>query len=167
MLKAGLLESTKRGYFNITEIGLQVINKEPEKINIRFLEQFPKFVEFRKIKKEKKRKTPGEDESPPEEVIESSYQSIREDLASELLQSIKNCSPSFFERLVVDLLVKMGYGGTRKDAGQATRKTADGGIDGIIKEDRLGLDIVYIQAKKWENTVGRPEIQKFAGPYKE
>ena len=96
-------------------------------------------------------------------MIESAYQSIREDLASELLQSIKSCSPSFFERLVVDLLVKMGYGGTRKDAGQATRKTADGGIDGIIKEDRLGLDIVYIQAKRWENTVGRPEIQKFAG----
>ena len=163
MLKAGLLESKKRGYFNITDRGLQVINQEPEKINIRFLEEFPEFVEFRKIKKEKKKKTPGEDESPPEEVIESAYQSIREDLASELIQIIKSCSPSFFERLVVDLLVKMGYGGSRKDAGQATRKTADGGIDGIIKEDRLGLDILYIQAKRWENTVGRPEIQKFAG----
>ena len=163
MLKAGLLESTKRGYFNITERGLQVIKKEPEKINIRFLEQFPEFIEFRKKKKEKKKKTPGEEEIPPEEVIESAYQGIRVNLASDLLQSIKSCSPSFFERLVVDLLVKMGYGGTRKDASQATRKTADGGIDGIIKEDRLGLDILYIQAKRWENTVGRPEIQKFAG----
>jgi restriction system protein len=163
MLKAGLLESTKRGYFDITERGFQVIKQKPEKINVRFLEQFPEFIEFRKKKKEKKKKPPEDDESPPEEVIESAYQGIRENLASELIKIIKSCSPSFFERLVVDLLVKMGYGGTRKDAGQATRKTADGGIDGIIKEDRLGLDIVYIQAKRWENTVGRPEIQKFAG----
>ena len=163
MLKAGLLESTKRGYFNIAERGLKVLSEKPEKIDIRVLERFKEFVEFRKKKKERKKKTPVVDESLPEEVIESAYQSIREDLAFELLKSIKGCSPSFFERLVVDLLVKMGYGGTRKDAGQATRKTADGGIDGIIKEDRLGLDIVYIQAKRWENTVGRPEIQKFAG----
>lgn len=161
MFKAGLLESTKRGYFKITERGLKVLSEKPEKINIRFLEQFTEFVEFRKKKKEKE--TPGEEEFPPEEVIESAYQSIREDLVSELLQNIKKYSPTFFERLVVDLLVKMGDGGTKKDAGQATRKTADGGIDGIIKEDRLGLDIVYIQAKRWENTVGRPEVQKFAG----
>ena len=84
-------------------------------------------------------------------------------MAMELLQTVKSCSPAFFERLVIDLLVKMGYGGTRRDAGQALGRIGDGGIDGIIKEDRLGLDIVYIQAKRWDNSVGRPEIQKFAG----
>lgn len=84
-------------------------------------------------------------------------------MAAELLQIIKACSPSFFERLVIDLLVKMGYGGTRKDAGAAIGKSGDGGIDGIIKEDRLGLDAIYIQAKRWDSPVGRPEIQKFAG----
>lgn len=163
MLKAGLLESTKRGYFCITDRGLQILKENPEKIDIKLLERFPEFIEFRKRKKEIKKEAPLDEESPPEELIESAYQSIREDLASELLQNIKGCSPFFFERLVVDLLVKMGYGGTRKDAGQAIGKSGDEGIDGIIKEDRLGLDIVYIQAKRWGNTVGRPEIQKFAG----
>jgi len=95
--------------------------------------------------------------------IETAYQRVRQGLAAELLQTVKSCSPAFFERLVIDLLVKMGYGGTRRDAGQAIGRSGDGGIDGIIKEDRLGLDIVYIQAKRWDNTVGRPEIQKFAG----
>jgi len=99
----------------------------------------------------------------PEEEIESAYQGVRQELATELLQTIKSCSSTFFERLVVDVLVKMGYGGTRKDAGQAVGRSGDGGIDGIIKEDRLGLDIVYIQAKRWDGPVGRPEIQKFAG----
>lgn len=84
-------------------------------------------------------------------------------VSSELLHTVKQCPPEFFERLVVDVLIKMGYGGSRKEAGQAVGKTSDGGIDGIIKEDKLGLDIIYIQAKRWENTVGRPEIQKFAG----
>ena len=88
---------------------------------------------------------------------------MRADLADELLETVKSCSPAFFERLVVDLLVKMGYGGTRRDAGQALGRGGDGGIDGIIKQDRLGLDVVYIQAKRWEGNVGRPEIQKFVG----
>lgn len=160
--KAGLVESTKRGYFRITKRGLQALKEKPEKINLKFLEQFPGFIEFRKHKKEAKEKISVE-ESPPEELMESAYQRLREDLASELLQNIKSCSPSFFEKLVVDLLVKIGYGGTRKDAGQAIGRSGDGGIDGIIKEDRLGLDILYLQAKRWENSVGRPEIQKFAG----
>ena len=99
----------------------------------------------------------------PEEAIEAAYQNLRQTLADEVLQTVKSCSPSFFERLVIDVLVKMGYGGTRKDAGKAIGKSGDGGIDGIINEDRLGLDVIYIQAKKWENPVGRPEIQKFAG----
>jgi restriction system protein len=96
-------------------------------------------------------------------VIETACQEVRQELAVELLQMIKRQSPTFFERLVIDLLVKMGYGGTRKDAGRAIGRSGDGGIDGIIKEDRLGLDIVYVQAKRWDSLVGRPEIQKFAG----
>ena len=99
----------------------------------------------------------------PEEVIETAYQKVRQELATELLQVIKKHPPALFERLVIDLLIKMGYGGTRKDAGQAIGRSGDGGIDGIIKEDRLVLDIVYIQAKRWEGNVGSPEIQKFAG----
>jgi restriction system protein len=99
----------------------------------------------------------------PEELLEYSYQRIRQDLAQEMLNKVKESSPSFFERLVVELLVRMGYGGSRADAGKAVGKSGDEGIDGIIKEDRLGLDAIYIQAKKWEGTVGRPEIQKFVG----
>lgn len=96
-------------------------------------------------------------------MIENAYEKIRRDLATELLQRLKSSSPAFFERLVVEVIVKMGYGGTRQDAGKAIGKSGDGGIDGIIKEDKLGLDTIYIQAKRWENTVGRPEIQKFVG----
>jgi restriction system protein len=99
----------------------------------------------------------------PSELLEDAFQSIRQDLAEELLARLKVCSPGFFERLVVELLVKMGYGGSRKDAGEAVGHTGDEGIDGIIKEDRLGLDTIYIQAKRWERTVGRPDIHQFAG----
>lgn len=88
---------------------------------------------------------------------------MREALAQELLQQVKRCSPGFFEQLVIDLLVAMGYGGSRQDAAQAIGKPGDGGIDGLIKEDKLGLDVVYVQAKRWENTVGRPVVQAFAG----
>ena len=91
------------------------------------------------------------------------YQRVRKELEAELLEQIKAASPAFFERLVVDLLVAMGYGGSRQDAGRAIGKSGDGGIDGMIKEDKLGLDVIYIQAKRWEGVVGRPEIQKFAG----
>jgi restriction system protein len=106
---------------------------------------------------------PQTDESTPEEVLEDAYEKIRANLEAELLEQVKSCSPSFFEHLVVELLVKMGYGGTLRDAGQAIGRSGDGGIDGIIKEDRLGLDVVYIQAKRWDAGVGRPELQKFAG----
>lgn len=164
--KAGLLESPKRGYFRITDRGLSVLKQNPSKINNRFLRQFPEFVAFQKPAEEMavRQNAQTDNEQTPEEEIESVYQQLRKELASELLDTIKGCSATFFERLVVDLLVKMGYGGTRQDAGQAIGKSSDGGIDGIIKEDRLGLDIVYIQAKKWDGTsIGRPEIQKFAG----
>lgn len=164
--KAGLLESPKRGYFRITNRGLSVLKQNPSKINNKFLLQFPEFVAFQKPAEELTvpQNAQTDDGQTPEEEIESVYQQLRKELASELLDTIKGCSATFFERLVVDLLVEMGYGGTRQDAGQAIGKTSDGGIDGIIKEDRLGLDIVYIQAKKWDGTtIGRPEIQKFAG----
>jgi restriction system protein len=164
--KAGLLENTKRGFFKITSRGLDVIKQGPKEINVKFLDQFPEFVEFRTTKEkaaESAESSENNFEKTPEETLEAAYQRMRQGLAAELLQSIKACTPAFFERLVIDLLVKMGYGGTRKDAGAAIGKSGDGGIDGIIKEDRLGLDAIYIQAKRWDNPVGRPEIQKFAG----
>lgn len=164
ILKAGLIESAGRGQFTITERGKQVLSQNPDKINIKFLDQFPEFVEFRKVKKDKKEKTIAVTiETNPEEALETAYQELQESLASDLIQNINQCPPDFFERLVVDVLIRMGYGGSRKEAGQAIGRTGDEGIDGIIKEDKLGLDIIYMQAKRWENTVGRPEIQKFAG----
>jgi restriction system protein len=163
--KAGLLEIPREGRFRITERGLDVLRGNPANINIKFLRQFPEFVEF---EKPSRRADDQEmvDEGPvqtPEEILESSYQDIRSELAQELLKRVKECSPKFFETLVVDLLVAMGYGGSRKDAGQAVGQSGDGGIDGIIKEDKLGLDIVYIQAKRWEAVVGRPTVQTFNG----
>ena len=166
MRKAGLLETTRRGFFKISRRGLDVLAKNPSTINVKFLEQFPEFVEFKSIRNERN----GEDSDEaaetrtPEESLEGEYQKIRNNLASQLLERIKQASPAFFERLVVELLVKMGYGGSRSDAGKAVGKSGDGGIDGIIKEDRLGLDVIYIQAKRWDgNTVGRRDVQQFAG----
>lgn len=165
--KAGLLEQPERRKFRITSRGLDVLKQSPTEINVKFLEQFPEFIEFKNTSKQ----NDGYDEitedavqtQTPAEVLESSYQSLRRELAQELIERIKSLPPVFFENLVVDLLVAMGYGGSRKDAGQAVGQSGDGGIDGIIKEDKLGLDVVYIQAKRWEGTVGRPVAQAFAG----
>lgn len=166
MKKAGLIESTRRAFFKITPLGLEALSRDPKAINVKFLDQYPGFTEFRKTKKKGHdgAGVPAEEKTALE-TLEDSYQQIRQDLAGELLAQIKSCSPEFFERLVVDLLIKMGYGGSREDAGKAVGKSGDGGIDGVINEDRLGLDTVYIQAKRWkeEATVGRPEIQKFVG----
>ncbi len=168
--KAGLLEKTRRGYSKITDRGLQVLSKLPQDINVDFLGQYEEFRDFRTNKKQKDESDSNfQDHSiingskTPEEQLEQAFQKIKNDLKDELLDILKKCSPDFFERLVIDLLIKMGYGGSRKEAGQAIGKSNDGGIDGIIKEDRLGLDIIYIQAKRWDGKVGRPEIQKFAG----
>ncbi len=166
--KAGLLESPKRAAILITDRGLDVLSKKPSEINVKYLQQFPEFVEFQTIRKENDKEPETIDvnvEQTPEESLENAYQSLRKSLASDLLNTVMQLSPSFFEKLVVDLLVKMGYGGSIKDAGKAIGKTGDEGIDGIIKEDKLGLDIIYIQAKKWGSgsVVGRPEIQKFVG----
>lgn len=164
--KAGLLNSQGRGKFQITQRGLDVIKNPPQRINVEFLEQYEEFVEFRTRRDREDEEAPITEKleiQTPEEAIEAAHQNLRQTLADELIQTIKSCSPAFFERLVIDVLVKMGYGGTRKDAGKAIGRSGDGGIDGIINEDRLGLDVIYIQAKKWEGSVGRPELQKFAG----
>jgi restriction system protein len=162
------MQTVKRGIYKITPGGQDIIKKNLDRIDLKFIEKFPKYQEFLKNshqavsdKVEKKDEHPTS--STPEETFEYAYQKLRKELANELLSTIKSCSPEFFEKLVVDLLISMGYGGSRKDAGEAIGKTNDEGIDGIIKEDRLGLDTIYIQAKRWEGCVGRPEIQKFAG----
>lgn len=165
--KAVLIESPRRGIFNITERGKNVLKSNPGRIDGKFLEQFPEFIEFRELSKSDSDPTASVDVTPPkttpEEAIEGAYQGLRGQLAQELLLRILACSPAFFEQLVVELLVKMGYGGSRRDAGERIGQTGDGGIDGIIKEDRLGLDTIFIQAKRWQGSVGRPEIQKFVG----
>lgn len=169
--QAGLLASPKRGFFTITKTGNELLSTNPSRIDSSTLEQFPEFIEFKNRKKGKGEEdvaglaSTSEEESPltPEDALASAYNQLRSALESEILSAVKESSPSFFERVVVDLLVKMGYGGNRQDAGRALGKSGDGGIDGIINEDRLGLDVIYIQAKRWEGVVGRPEIQKFAG----
>jgi restriction system protein len=166
--KARLLKYTRRGHFRITERGKSVLENNPSRIDRNYLKKFSEFVDFITPDPEEETKASRlsveEEKQTPEEHIEHAYQRVRKSLVKEILQTIQDQSPAFFERLVIDLLVKMGYGGTRKDAGQAVGRSGDGGIDGIIKEDRLGLDIMYIQAKRWnQKTVGRPEIQKFAG----
>lgn len=162
---AGLLESPKRGFLRITPLGLTVLTNPPERITIKFLLQFSSYQQLRSSKKIQDTGPDLTDNGAetPEEILETAYQHVRTELAESLIQHIKNNSWEFFEHMVVKLLVAMGYGGSVRDAGQATRKTGDGGIDGVIKQDRLGLDSIYLQAKRWENVVGRPEIQKFVG----
>jgi restriction system protein len=166
--KSGLLESPRRGALRITIRGKQILDEQPQRIDVRFLERFPEFVEFRDAPRNTRGTETAEPVSPtaeqtPEEALELAHQSLRLSLAQDILSRILSCSPTFFERLVVELLVKMGYGGSRRDAGERIGQSGDGGIDGIIKEDRLGLDTIFIQAKRWQGSVGRPEIQKFVG----
>ena len=168
MKMAGLVENTRRGVFRITHRGQYVLQESPSEINLKFLRQFPEYLQARDGNKKSRQqnRTDIPDEKgiqTPAEQLEEAYQVLRDNLASELLTQLKSSSPLFFEKVVVEVLVKMGYGGSRHDAGKAIGRSGDEGIDGIIKEDRLGLDIIYIQAKKWENSVSRPEIQKFAG----
>ena len=167
MKKAGLLDTIRRGYFKITERGVSVLGQNPLAINVHFLEQFEEFRQFRALRHKKTTQgeegSDNEEEKTPEETLESAYERLRENLTTELLERVMSISSGLFEKLVVELLLRMGYGGSRQDAGRAIGKTGDEGIDGIIKEDRLGLDTIYIQAKRWGGTVGRPEVQKFAG----
>lgn len=167
--KAALLESPKRGVFKIAERGLKTLASNPSRIDVKYLEQFPEFMEFRDASRPENDADAvavtglPQSKTTPEESIEVAHQGLREQLAAELLSRILGCTPTFFEQLVVELLVKMGYGGSRRDAGERIGQSGDGGIDGIIKEDRLGLDTIFIQAKRWQGSVGRPEIQKFVG----
>lgn len=172
--KACLLDFPSRGKFKITQRGVDLLKSNPTSIRIKTLSQYPEFVKFHKKNSissagnEQHLNTITQDEvdpTTPEEQLENAYQDLRGQLASNLLETILKNPPSFFEQLVVDLLVAMGYGGSRKDAGQALGKTGDGGIDGIIKEDKLGLDIIYLQAKRYgvDNVVPSREVRDFTG----
>lgn len=168
--KAGLVSTPRRGYVAITAEGKKLLQNNPEAITLKDLEKYPGFSEFKTVDVARRKKHVSKEASPPmedtpSERFESAYEELQEGLKGELLDTIMQCSWGFFERLVVDLLINLGYGGSRKEAGEAFATSGDEGIDGVIKEDKLGLDLIYVQAKRWkkENCVGRPEIQKFAG----
>ena len=164
LTKAGLLESTGRGQFKITPRGLDVLKSGITDIDKSYLYQFPEFVEFRRRDRGNAESEVIEDAGKtPDEQLELLYLELEKQLAHELLERIKQCSPAFFERLVVQLLVAMGYGGSVSDAGKAVGRSGDDGIDGIIKQDRLGLSNIYIQAKRWNNTVPGEVVRAFAG----
>lgn len=162
---ANLLKSTGARSFCITDSGIAIVKKQLDKIDINFLRTLPDYLEALKGSKQNQKVELRQEciTTTPQEMVENGFQQIKENLSDELIQQVKNCSPSFFESVVIDLLLKMGYGGTFEDAGQALGRSGDEGIDGIVKGDRLGFDTIYIQAKRWENPVGRPEIQKFVG----
>lgn len=172
--KAKLLSSTRRSHFQITERGLEILKEPPPRLTNKYLQQFPEFAVFKTKRNAQGNDSPDinecpdslideEEEKSPEETIEIAYEQIRRELCADLIQQIMKCSPTFFDRMLIDLLVKMGYGGTRQEAGQAVSRNNEGGIEGLIKEDRLGLNTIYLQAKRWGGVVGRPEIQKFVG----
>ena len=165
-VQAKVLEAPRRAYFRITDRGLDLLKKGYNRIDIKILNQYPEFVEFHTMKAASSTDNGQQDTlhlETPEETLQKAYQNIRSDLAAEILEKIKSNSPQFFERLVVDIMISLGYGGSRADAGKSIGQSGDEGIDGIIKEDRLGLDVIYLQAKRWDGTVGRPEVQKFVG----
>ena len=166
LTKAKVLEASRRAYFIITDRGRNLLKEGHERIDVKILNQYPEFVEFHTTKGDVTPPGGPSDVPPietPEETLQKAYQSIRNELATEILDKIKGNSPQFFERLVVDIMVAIGYGGSHADAGKSIGKSGDEGIDGIIKEDRLGLDVIYLQAKRWAGSVGRPDIQKFVG----
>lgn len=175
---AKLIENPRRGIVKISERGLQVLAERPSRIDMRFLLRFPEYVAFRESSRPHSTISDAQTGLPivatapgatqpsltPIEELEQSYQEIRNELADSLLEQILTCSPQFFEQMVIDLLISMGYGGSKQDAGQAIGQSHDGGVDGIIKEDKLGLDVIYIQAKRWNATpVSRPDVQAFVG----
>ncbi len=167
--KAGLLAYVRRGYFQITDRGRAVLGRKPPRVDVPFLRQYSEFAEFwnpKKTTSEKTLEAIAEDSvQTPKDAIASGYLLLRKQVESDLLEQVKACPPEFLERLVVRLLIAIGYGGSLADAGKAIGKSGDEGVDGVIKEDKLGLDLLYIQAKRWDssNTVGRPEIQGFVG----
>ena len=158
LTKAGLIEATSHGVFRITKRGQAALSDRPPRIDLRFLREFSGIAEHERELTEWENAV-----ETPDEKLAAIHRALKEALASELLDRVLDASSVFFERVVVDVLVAMGYGGSRQDAGKAIGRSHDGGIDGIIKEDKLGLDVVYIQAKRWPNTVGRPVVRAFAG----
>jgi restriction system protein len=171
LAQAGAIIRVRRGVYRLSDRGRRLLELNPTRIGVDILEQFPEFRAFRERSSDAERSpskkakaASDEDARTPEESLESAFHRLRTNIEAELLQQVKTASPEFFERLVVELLVAMGYGGTLRDAGQAIGRSGDGGIDGIIKEDRLGLEVIHVQAKRWdEKTVGRPDVQSFAG----
>lgn len=169
MTKAGLVVSPGRALAQITDRGRAALVSHPGHIDNAYLRQFPEFVEW--ITQSSKRSESASaavhneesDLETPLEALERIYQKLNGELAEELLDRVKQGTPAFFEKVVVDLLLAMGYGGSHEDAGRTVGKSGDGGIDGLINEDRLGLDVIYLQAKRWESSVGRPVVQAFAG----
>lgn len=162
--KAEFLHYPQRGFLQITKRGLDYLSTNPQKLTVEDLRKFPEFDRNWDTASAAKEKVVISSHAlTPEERIEGAFFEIEQNLVESLLEQIGAMSPAFFERLVVEVLIKMGYGGSFKDAGQAIGKSGDGGIDGIIKEDRLGLDVIYIQAKRWKGKVGRPEIDAFLG----
>lgn len=165
--KAGLLSIPSKGLVQITERGREVLANGPERITVGWLKRYPEFADFHTARPTDSpasivQAEPAIDATPDEQLA-NAHQELMQSLADELLAQVRSASPAFFEQLVVDLMIAMGYGGSRKEAGRATQATGDDGIDGIIKEDKLGLDVIYLQAKRWANTVHRPEIDKFIG----
>ncbi len=167
---AGLLNSPKRGYLRISDKGLLLLKEKPQKITSKFLLKYDAFVEFKSKSKKKNNQRSSvvkpivnDTDQTPEESLEYAYEKLHSELSKEILEIVKSCTPEFFETLVIDLLIAMGYGGSRKDAGQAMGRSGDGGIDGIINEDKLGLDVIYLQAKRWENSIPVKEIRDFTG----
>ncbi len=163
--RGGLVASPERAHFQITDRGREVLSNPPDEISINFLSRYPEFQEFRSrpSKQEVSESEDAAESDSPEEVLESAYVTIRKNPAAEILDRVKSCSPRFFEHRVVDLLLNMGYGRAGGGTGECVGQVSAESIDGIISEDRLGLELVYLQAKRWEGTVGRPEIQKFVG----
>lgn len=169
LTKSLLLEKTGRGKFKIAPRGLEVLSSSPAAIDNRFLDQFPEYQAFKTKKKTQPEETISESnldtvaDITPDEQLDIAYRELRETLADELLTRVRKVTPKFFEQLVVDVLVAMGYGGSRLDAAQVVGKSGDNGIDGVIKEDRLGLDMVYVQAKRYEADIGPAAIREFVG----
>ena len=161
--KSGLIDSPQRGLNQITDDGKKVVNSNIEKITSKYLSQFSKYNEFKEIENKEIEDNIEINEKTPEEIIGIQSEVLNSSLKFDLLEYLGKVDPSRFEQIVVDLLISMGYGGTVEDAGQAIGQTNDGGIDGLIKEDVLGLDTIFIQAKRWQNTVPIKEVRDFAG----
>jgi restriction system protein len=174
--QAHLLRTPRRGMYELTDRGRELLSTRPERVDVALLMRYPEFRDFRERSRSRSGGAEAESEVPtdtmvehaeptlpPDEALEGAYQRLRNEVEAEVLDAVKDSSPEFFENLVIDVLVRMGYGGSREDAARAVGRSGDGGIDGVIDEDRLGLDVIYIQAKRWEATVGRPEVQKFVG----